>query len=302
MAAIFSIVLASACLCGVAPERDNDFFWENDKVGFRAYGPGDWHVWSGIDVFNKGHAGNEVVKLLRGKGSCGAWHNLATLKGGVRTFDNYTIGASRGVGGVALYGDGEWKTYPNWETCEVLRNDGDCVQFRLVYPAFSSAGKMTYLVTMRRGERFFRNDVSFERMPKGFFAGPGLDVDPSRQHKGVLKEEPGLVSLFEDEKFDAKGNAEGSTMAALLVEDSSQVTPMRDHMNCRVLAFEGCKSFTYWAGACWSGAGEITTPGQWLEHVKKFRSDMTDVSKSRRLDATGRLNENASIKKEGESK
>ena len=202
----------------------------------------------------------------------GAWHNLATLKGGVRTFDNYTMGASRGVGGVALYGDGEWKTYPDWETSEVLHNGDDYLQFRLVYPAFSAAGKMTYVVTMRRGERFFRNDVSFERMPKGFFAGPGLDVDPGRMHKGVLAEAPGLVSLFEDERFDAKGNAEGSTMAAVFVDDPSQVTPMTDHMNCRVLAFKGRSSFTYWAGACWSGAGEITTPAAWLEHVKKFRA------------------------------
>ena len=52
METIFSIVLASFCFCGVAPERDNDFFWENDKVGFRAYGLGDYHLWSGIDVFN----------------------------------------------------------------------------------------------------------------------------------------------------------------------------------------------------------------------------------------------------------
>ena len=279
-----SMVLAGACLCGVAPERQNDFFWENDKVGFRAYGPGEYHVWSGIDVFNKGHAENEVVKLLRGKGACGAWHNLATLKGGVRTFDNYTMGASRGVGGVALYGDGEWKTYPDWETSEVLHNGDDYVQFRLVYPAFSAAGKMTYLVTMRRGERFFRNDVSFERMPNNFFAGPGIDLEPSRQHRGELMEEPGLVSLFEEEKFDAKGNAEGSTMAAVFVDDPSQATPMTDHMNCRVLAFKGRRSFTYWAGASWSGAGEITTADQWHEHVRKFLSERSGLPKSRYLD------------------
>ena len=280
----FSASADTACLCGVAPERADDFFWENDKVGFRAYGPSDYHRWSGIDVFNKGRAENEVVKLLRGGKACGAWHNLATLRGGVRTFDNYVVGAGRGVGGVALYGDGEWKTYPNWETSEVLHTGDDYLQFKLVYPAFSAAGKMTYLVTMRRGERFFRNDVSFERMPKGFFAGPALDIDPTRQHKGTLVEEPGLVSLFEDEKHDAHGNSEGSTMTAVFVDDPSQAMPMIDHMNCRVLAFKERKSFTYWSGAAWSGAGEITTPAAWLAHVKKFRSEKSGVSKSRYLD------------------
>lgn len=262
--------------CGVAPERNDDFYWENDKVGFRAYGPRDVHRWSGIDVFNKGHAADEVVKLLRGKGACGAWHNLATLKGGVRTFDNYTMGASRGVGGVAFWGDGEWKTYPNWISSEVLRHDGDRLQFKLVYPAFSAAGKMTCLITLKRGERFFRNDVSFEKSFFGdFAAGPGLDLEPTRGHKGSLVEEPGFVSLFEDEKFDAKGNPEGSTMAAILVADPSAVEVRTDCQNCRVLAFRK-RTFTYWAGASWSGVGEITTPEAWHAHVRAFREKIQD--------------------------
>ena len=263
--------------CGVAPERNDDFYWENDKVGFRAYGPRDFHRWSGFDVFNKGHATNEVVKLLRGKGAFGAWHNLATLKGGVRTFDNYTMGASRGVGGVAFWGDGEWKTYPNWIASEILHDGDDFLQFRLVYPAFSAAGKMTCRITLKRGERFFRNDVSFERdFSADFRAGPGIDMEPKRGHKGSLVEEPGLVSLFEDEKLDAKGNSEGSTMAAIVVADPSAVEVRTDHLNCRVLAFRK-KSFTYWAGASWSGAGEITTSEAWHGHVREFRAEIIDT-------------------------
>ena len=68
------------CVCGVAPERADDFYWENEKVGFRAYGPGDYHLWSGIDVFNKGHDGVEVESLLRRnvKGRFGNMHVLAS--------------------------------------------------------------------------------------------------------------------------------------------------------------------------------------------------------------------------------
>ncbi|MBQ3314509.1 MAG: DUF4861 family protein, partial [Kiritimatiellae bacterium] len=38
-AMIAAILIATTCLCGEAPERANDFFWENDRTGFRAYGP-----------------------------------------------------------------------------------------------------------------------------------------------------------------------------------------------------------------------------------------------------------------------
>lgn len=272
---VWALRMSSAwAACGVAPERCDDFFWENDKVGFRAYGPRDPHLWSGIDVFNKGHVEDEVVKLLRGKDACGAWHNLATLKGGVRTFDNYTMGASRGVGGVAFWGDGEWKTYPNWVTSEVLPAPDGALAFTLVYPAFAGAGKMTCRITMKRGERFFRNDVSFERAFRGDFrAGPGLDLDPARGHRGSLVEAPGLVSLFEDEKRDAQGNPEGSTMSVIVVADPSAVEVRTDHMNCRVLLFKK-RSFTYWAGASWSGAGEIVTPEAWHAHVRNFQEEI----------------------------
>ena len=255
---------ADVCACGVCPERQNDFVWENDKFGMRAYGPGEYHRWSGLDVFNKSTAENVCLKWCH-----------RTIKGNFHEnrgqgMDNYTMGASRGVGGVAMFADGEWKTFPDWETSKVIHTGDDYLEFELVYPAFSAAGKMTYHITLRRGERFFRNDVSFERMPEDFLVGPGIDLEPGRDHKGSLVEEPGLVSLFEDPK-GADGK-DGSTMAAIFVSDPTQVTPMTDNLNCRVLAFRGRKSFTYWAGASWSLAGEIAKPAVWHAEVRKAMS------------------------------
>ena len=263
------IILNSAfagaiCNCAVCPERENDFVWENDKFGMRAYGPGEFHKWSGLDVFNKNTSSNV----------CLAWcHRID--KGNFHLnrgfgMDNYTMGASRGVGGVAMFADGEWKTYPDWESSRVIHTGDDYLEFELVYPAFAAAGKMTYHITLKRGERFFRNDVSFEKkLRDGFFAGPGIDLEPSRDHRGSVVEDPaaGFVSIFEDPK--GKNGVDGSTMAAIIVADPKAVTVMTDRMNCRVLAFR-TQRFTYWAGASWSLAGEITTPERWHAHVRDF--------------------------------
>jgi len=254
---------AGVCACGVCPERQNDFVWENDKFGMRAYGPGEFHKWSGFDVFNKNTSSNVCLTWCH-RLDKGNFHENRGFG-----MDNYTMGASRGVGGVAMFADGEWKTYPDWETCRVIHTGDDYLEFELVYPAFSSAGKMTFHITLKRGERFFRNDVSFERMPENFFAGPGMDLEPKRDHKGDLVEEPGVVSLFEDPK--GENGKDGSTMSAVFVPDPSQVTMMTDHLNCRVLAFKGRKSFTYWAGASWSLAGEITTAAAWHACVREFQ-------------------------------
>ena len=269
-AATFDVRAAPVvCNCSVCPERANDFVWENDKFGMRAYGPGEYHRWSGFDVFNKNTADNVCIRWTRDAtfNRHDATPNFHQNLG--EGMDNYTMGASRGVGGIAMFADGEWKTYPDWETSRIIHTGDDYLEFEIVYPAFSAAGKMTCHITLKRGERFFRNDVSFERMPADFLAGPGIDLEPERDHKGSLVEEPGLVSLFEDPK--GEDGKDGSTMEAIFVADPTQVTPLTDNQNCRVLAFRGRKSFTYWAGASWSLAGEIMSAEEWHKCAKAIR-------------------------------
>ncbi len=267
-----AVLLAAACSCGVAPERSNDFFWENDKFGMRAYGPGDYHAWSGLDVFNKmPDAAATCAFILHNPAACGNWHKTP-YKG---VIDNYAVGAGRGLGGIALFGDGEWKTYPNWERFEIITNTPARCVFKLVYPAFSSLGKMTYRITLEKGARFFRNDVSFEYPDRlqDFKVGPGLDVNPSRGHGGIVRADTsrGLITLFED----AKNDAEGSTMTALILDpkDAHGVEFLSDHLGCRVLALRKA-SFTYWALAAWSKAGEITTSEAWTAFVDEFYSQL----------------------------
>lgn len=265
VACAISLAAASAaaggvCNCAVCPGRENDFVWENDKFGMRAYGPGEFHRWSGFDVFNKNTFSNVCLSWCRNPGA-GNFHINRGLG-----MDNYTLRASRGAGGVAMFADGEWKTYPNWESCRVIRTGDEMLEFELVYPAFSAAGRMTCRISLRRGEHMFRNDVSFERMPEDFLAGPGLDIDPGRGHVGDLRESPAAVSLFENAK--GEGGCDGSTMTAVAVADPSAVVHLTDRLNCRVLAFRGRKNFTYWAGAGWSLAGEITDARAWHDAVR----------------------------------
>ena len=255
------------CNAEVCPERQDDFVWENDKFGMRAYGPREYHKWSGFDVFNKSNPLNVCLKWCH-RIDKGDFH-----KNRGEGMDNYSMGPSRGVGGIAMFADGEWKTYPNWIASKVLHTGPDYCQFELVYPAFSAAGKMTCKITLRRGERFFRNDVSFEKgFPKDFFVGPGIDLDEKRGHSGDLRISKGVISLFEEPK--GENGADGSTMAAVFVapEDASDVRLMTDHTNSKILAFDRNK-FTYWAGASWSLTGEITSPEQWHKTVREFMNN-----------------------------
>ena len=266
------ILIATVCACGEAPERANDFYWENDKVGFRAYGPGDPHVWSGFDIFNKlPDAGATCGEVLHNPSACGDWH-VTPYKG---ILDNYTIGAGRGCGGIAMFADGEWKTFPNWESYRVITNGDERCEFELVYPAFSAAGKMTCHITLEKGSRFFRNDVSFEKKVHDFWVGPGLDLEPKRGHHGRVDEHClgyyTWVSLFEDEKNEA----EGSTATAIMVPFDDSARLMTDNQNCRVIAVNA-QRFTYYAGAAWSKAGEIKNPFDWREELVKLQNKLIE--------------------------
>lgn len=187
------------CNAELCPERENDFVWENDKFGMRAYGPGEYHRWSGFDVFNKNTASNVCLKWVHriDKG------NFHQNRG--EGMDNYTLGASRGVGGIAMFADGEWKTYPNWVS-------------------------------------------------------------------------DGVVSLFEDPKGDA--GKDGSTMSAIFVAPCEKIEILTDHMKCRVLAFCGRRTFTYWAGASWSQSGDVVSPEAWHECVRTAFRRMGSVNSS----------------------
>lgn len=262
------------CNAAVCPMNQNAMIWENDRFGAYLYGPGNYHHWSGVDVFNKSIPGSAAIAWSQDPKLTDFFKHPNFHDNRGEGMDNYTMGASRGVGGVAVYGDGEWKTYGPWEKYEIIHTGDDYVELELVYPACSALGKMTYRITLKRGERFFRNDVSFEfagRMRGDFRVGPGLDLEPKRGHKGSLVEGPGFVSLFEDAK--GKDGAEGSAMEAIVVADPSAVEVLTDRQNCRVLAFKTAK-FTYWAGSAWSLAGEVTTAGAWHDIVRNFQKGL----------------------------
>jgi hypothetical protein len=50
------------CNAEVSPECSDDFVWENNKFGIRAYGSRDYHKWLGFDVFNKSNPSNVCLK------------------------------------------------------------------------------------------------------------------------------------------------------------------------------------------------------------------------------------------------
>ena len=276
---ILSALLASVCLCGEAPERANDFFWENDRVGFRAYGPGDVHKWSGLDVFNKSCASNIVVHWLR---ECrtkkwGSFHKNHGLG-----MDDYAVGPGRGVGGVALRKDGKWLAdYGNWQKYRVLTNSDERCAFELDY-RLPTGGTMTLGIELKRGQSLFRETVAFspDAPLEGVEVGVGLDLNAGRQHVGdvFVDERRGIVSLFEKPHVGKDGKPvpgeEGRKMSGLVA--GRGYAGMADEPNGAKMLMtapltqadaSGKPVIEVFAGADWTEAGRFGSAKAWHEHV-----------------------------------
>ncbi len=269
---ITAILIAATCLCGEAPERANDFFWENDRVGFRAYGPGDPHKWSGIDVFNKATTNNFVVHLLREPGKHGNWHKNVNGLG----MDDYAVGPGRGVGGVSFRKDGKWlPDYGNWVAYRIRTNCEEYCSFELDYK-LPIGGTMTLGIVLEKGRSFFTEAVTFSKDApiEGVEVGVGLDLSAEREHTGDLfvDEKKLIVSLFE--KPHNREGEEGSMMSAIFAMPGMGGVALADGPEgAKMIMTEPLKmhgtALVVCAGADWTEAGRFRDAKSWHDYVRK---------------------------------
>ena len=253
------------------PERMDDFVWENDYFGARAYGPGvslprpkgEGLVSSGFDIFNKAIPDIMMADaLIRGVKEKISYHDNNGIG-----FDNYKVSTGRGVGGIGMKdAKGKWLYEGNWRTQKVLEKTADKVVFELGYSRYTVRG------TMEKGLPFCRFDVrpNGKKLPVALI-GPGLDVSPKRKHNGALAIDPTLGYIANYEPTDGKN---GNVMTAIVLPGGGTLQ-LDDTGSMLLLQDKG--EFTFYAGASWSGAGKWRTAEEWHDYVKKFATRFAAV-------------------------
>ena len=269
--------LSIVCWSQYLPERMDDFAWENDKFGARAYGPiimqpapkGQKLVSSGVDIINKCVSYPVLHRWFVERTGEGSYH-----KDHGEGMDNYKVGPSRGCGGLgALGADGKWATSINWAKSKTIMNGPVRTVFELTYPAWGGFGEETRRVTLDRGQHFARFETRFKgKAPTGVKVGPGLDCAKARQHDGKITRDlaAGWIANFEPNGVDGKYTGSIAT-AVLLAPSCGAATTATDALGCEYLfPSKAGTSFTYWSGAAWTGAHKIKNEAQWKAYVKDF--------------------------------
>ena len=249
------------------PEREDDFTWENDKVAFRVYGPssgGKGQV-SGVDAWL-----TKVPYSIIDKWYAGFLAGKSYHKDHGDGYDPYHVGASRGVGGTAIWIDGVAWPAAMYKEYEVLQSGGDVVEFKLQYEWDTPLGLVaeSKTISLKLGEQLYRVNSIFtlDGAPASLPVAIGLTTHDGKAQV-FSNPETGRISTWE--LIDEKGIGTGVLMAA---DHNPEIlhTPGEEKDASHiwlVTTTDENGELVFSAGFAWADAQEITTTEAWNEYL-----------------------------------
>ena len=262
----------AVCYGRYAPDRLDDYLWENDKVAFRVYGravslpppKGEGLVSSGIDVWNKSVSYPIIDKWL----SNGKHYHRDHGEG----MDNYKVGSTCGCGGFAVYRDGKAYSSRNWHAQRTICNGPVRTRFELAYAPWECGPGVTVserrVVSLDRGQPFTRHESVFEiKGASSLSGGPGLNIASKNLHAGELALRPdvGWIANAEDGQAGM-----GSILTSVYLPGGARLAETEKGDLLLLGAVVSGRTFAWYAGAAWTGAGRVTTPRAWRSTVERF--------------------------------
>jgi len=268
------------CYSRFVPERTDDYAWENNKVGFRTFGPTAQKMVedsikggtlsSGIDawlkrveypIINKWYAEDQKEK--------GAYH-----KDKGEGLDNFHVGVSRGVGGIAIKSDSVYHFSKNFTTWKTITTGPIRTSFVLEYANWDANGKTiseTKHISLDYGNNLSKFEVALsgtESVHVGLTLHEKDGVDTQNQDSG-------WVSYWQPHEDSQLGTAivvpKGSFISSTLYD-----TPLKDRSNLFAEVKVNNGIATYYAGFGWEKAGEFTSKKSWNTYLENFSKKLNN--------------------------
>jgi len=249
------------------PERMDDIAWESDRIAHRLYGPAlEKHekTGSGIDVWVKSTHAMIVNEFYR-RGDYHVDHGVG--------LDCYSVGQSRGCGGLGIWDGGKLWVSRVWQDYKILQSGPDCAAFLLVYAPWDANGREVSenrIVSLNGGSNLDRLESTVSSPVSGDLVvavGLGKHKEP-----GILFQDKdrGILSYWEPADG---GAAKNGMIGCAVLFDPAQFAGFAaaPYDNLVLLRATAGKSFAYYAGACWSKSGDFNSNEDWLKYLREFR-------------------------------
>jgi unsaturated rhamnogalacturonyl hydrolase len=249
-------------------ERHDDFAWENDRIAHRMYGPG-LETWtrepltsSGVDVWTK-----RVRKLIVNDWYLTDDYHQDHGEGA----DLYSVGKSRGCGGLGIYRGGKLAVSRNFTASRVLANGPIRLVFELDYAPWDGGGARvseTKRVILDAGQSFNRFESTFATDPKGTPLVAGIGI---AKHADSLAEfDPRAPWLRTWEPLKQPNGSLGCAIVAPGARAEFKVTNT-DYLLVTPVPTSG--TLVYFAGFGWDRGLDVADAAAWSGLVANKRRE-----------------------------
>ena len=296
------IKVEPSCYAAKYAKRLDDLAWENDRIGWRAYGPaaqkrGDKIY--GYDLWNKrvnypildklyemDRVLNEKKAQLGKEGKKMSAEEEKTMSYHVdhgEGCDYYTVGPTLGAGTAAFYTDvtGEFIFPQCWKTCDILEAGPLRFTARLTYDITVNDVRVleTRLISLDKGSQFTKETVwytnTFTTIPLacGIAMHQGGKVLAKNTDEGYVayadpeNQENGTTYLgvvFPNPVDDTK-----EVPLAATQKEAAKTSPATVGHLIGLTQYSPKDRMVYYFGAGWSKWG-FKTPDEWSTYVKDF--------------------------------
>jgi hypothetical protein len=257
-----------------APERKDDFAWENEVVAYRMYGPAleaTGEISSGIDVWSKRIPNFVVDEFYKRDHESAIAHNpaLSYHKDDGVGLDSYAVEPLRGCGGTAVWNDGKLEVSKNYTTAKIIATGPIRFEFEVSYAPWLAGETMvaeTKRITLDAGSHMNKIVSTFT-----FDGSASLELAAAIGiHEGAdttLLAAKSIASVWDTPQDPSAGRI-ATGLVTLPGEHAKIITAA----NNALMLFERRSSepFTYFAGSGWSKA-DMPTQAAWNAYLDKFQ-------------------------------
>lgn len=252
----------------VATTRFNDLMWENDRAAFRIYSrdleAAEPPSSSGIDAWGKKVRYPFMVRQL------GRNYHAYSGEG----LDFYSVGTSRGAGGLGIWYDNKLWTSRNYANHRILQSGGAVASFEVSYAPWpvDIVRKVweERRFTLPMGTNFTRmaSTIHSDR-PEDLLVGIGIHKFGTSRTPGKLTLDlaRGTMSVW------SEGTHEQGAMGVAVLVDPASIAELKEDSDNYVLLIrvQPGKPFVYYSGATWSRSPDFPSQKAWEDYVRAQR-------------------------------
>jgi unsaturated rhamnogalacturonyl hydrolase len=246
------------------PERKDDFAWENDRIAFRIYGTAleSELVSSGIDVWLK-KVPYPIIEKWYAAGE-GAYH-----KDSGEGLDLYTVGPSRGCGGIGIWDGHALRVSSNFRAWRILANGPVRITFELTYAPWKVDGRAiseVKRITLDAGQNLNQIESVFKTEGEATFSyGVGIAIHAPWPGQVGNSTELGWQSRWETTPDN------GSFGCGVVIDPACKISFTSDAANNLALGKGKANApVRYYSGAGWDRSGQFADHKAWEAYLEQF--------------------------------